>query len=132
VSGSLFTAIMSKLVGNTVPFGNVLLAGLASIVLVASFGAVAFMVTMLGRGARAASIGVASIVAIGGYVLTSLAGTVEWLKWPSKAFPFYYYRPGEILKSAYHWPDMLYIIALIAVCCVISVIAFRRRDLGGA
>lgn len=131
VFGSLATAIMARLVGNAVPFGNVLLAGLASIVLAASFGAVAFMITMLGRGARAASIGIASIVAIGGYVLTSLAGTVEWLKWPSKLFPFYYYRPGEILKSTYHWQNMLFIVAVIAVCGVISFVAFRRRDLTG-
>src|SRR3990167_2383408 len=73
---AIATAIMAKLVGLAVPFDNILLAGVAATALGLSFGAIAFMITMLGRTARTASVGVAGLVAIAGYLLSSLAGTV--------------------------------------------------------
>lgn len=127
--GVLSTAIMAKLVGLAVPFKDIIVAGLVCVMLALSWGAIAFMVTMLGRGAKAASIAVASLVAIGGYILTSLTGTVKWLVWPARAFPFHYYHPGEILNGICRWQDLLFMVAVIVVCAIISVVAFRRRDL---
>jgi ABC-type transport system involved in multi-copper enzyme maturation permease subunit len=120
---------MAKLVSLSVPFKDIVIAGLFCMILALSWGAIAFMVTTLGRGAKAASVGVATVVAIGGYILASLSGTVRWLIWPARAFPFHYYHPGEILNGIYHWQDLLFMLAVIIVCAIISVIAFRRRDL---
>lgn len=127
--GALSTAIISKLVRLPVPFTNIMFTSLVCLVLAISWGAVAFMVTMLGRGARVASIGVATMLAIGGYTITSLVGNAHWLIWPARLFSFYYYHPGKILGGIYHWQDLLFMVAVIAVCAVVSVIAFRRRDL---
>lgn len=128
---SIATMVMSKLVDIAVPMPNILLAGLAATALAISFGAVAFMVTTLGRGARAASIGVATFVALLGYIVVSLAGIVEWLKWPAKALPFNYYHSAEILRGTYDWSNMLFIAGVVIVCAIISWAAFRRRDIGG-
>jgi ABC-2 type transport system permease protein len=130
LAGTLVTALMAKTVSLPVPFTSILLAGLVSTALALSFGAVAFMITMLGRGARAAALGVAALVAITGYLLSSLAATVDWLKWPAKLFPFDYYRPAEILEASYNWLNLLFILAVIVACGLVSVIAFRRRDTG--
>jgi ABC-2 type transport system permease protein len=127
--GVLSTAIMAKLVSLAVPFKNIVIAGLVCMMLALSWGAIAFMITMLGRGARSASIAVATLVAIAGYILTSLTDTAKWLVWPARFFPFHYYHPGEILNGIYHWQDLLFMTAVIVVCAVISVVAFRRRDI---
>ena len=127
---SVTTVAMAKLVELAVPLDNIMLASLASALLAISFGAVAFMVTMLGRSARTASVGVAGLFAIAGYLLSSLAGSVEWLKWPAKLFPFDYYHPAEILQDTYNWKNMLFILGVIVLCGIISWAAFRRRDIG--
>jgi len=129
---TLATAIMSKVVGLEVAFWNILGAGLATTILALSFGAVALMITMLGRGAKAASIGIAAVFALAGYILVSLSSNVEWLKVPSKAFAFNYYKPAEILRGDYNWANMLFILAVILACGLISWAAFRRRDLTGS
>ena len=127
---SASTAIMSRLVDLTVPFDNIMWAGVASTLLGLSFGAVAFMITMLGRTARTASVGVAGLVAVAGYLISSLAGTVQWLKWPAKLFAFDYYHPAEILEGTYNWANMLFILGVIILCGAVSFVAFRRRDIG--
>ncbi len=128
--GVLSTAGMAKLVDLPIAFNNILLAGIVSTVLALSFGAIAFMITMLGRIARTASVGVAAMVALAGYLISSLAGTVDWLKWPAKIFPFDYYHPAEILRANYNWANMLFIVGVIILCGLVSWTAFRRRDLG--
>ena len=124
------TALMSEAVDLPIAVDNILLAGLAATILAISFGAIAFSITMLGRTARTASIGVAALIAIAGYLVSSLAGSVEWLKWPAKLFPFDYYHPAEILEDTYNWYNMLFIVGVIILCAVISWAAFRRRDIG--
>lgn len=126
-----FTAIMAKIVSLPVAFWNIVLTSLASALLATSFGAVAFMVTMLGKGAKAAAIGVAALIAIAGYILVSLSGNVSWLNTPAKIFAFNYYKPAEILQGQYNWANMLFIVGVILLCGLISWVAFRRRDLVG-
>lgn len=96
--------------------------------LVLSFGAIAYLLTATGR-AKGASIGIATVVAFGGYIISSLAGTVTWLEWPAKAFPFHYYQSEAILRGTYDWVNLWYFAVVIAGCALLSWIAFRRRDL---
>lgn len=127
--GALSSAVMAKLVKLDVSFIDIVLAAFACIVMTLSWGAIAFTITMLGRGARAASIGIATMVAILGYILASLSDTVKWLVWPARAFPFHYYHPADILRGTYHWQDLIFMAIVIIICAVVSVLAFRRRDL---
>jgi ABC-2 type transport system permease protein len=127
----LFTALMCSLVNLDVKFVYVLEAGAAVTLLALSFGAIAFMLTALGRAGRAASIGLSALVALGGYILVSLAPSVSWLKWPAKIFPFNYYHSSELLTGTYNWANLIYFGGVIAACLVISYLAFRRRDLVG-
>lgn len=125
----LATIVVTALVVNLdVSIDRVILATLVCLLMVLSFGAVAFVFAAIGR-ARGASIGIATIVAFGGYLVSSLAGTVDWLQTPAKLFPFHYYQSEAILRGTYDWKNILYFVALIAVCAIVSWWAFRKRDL---
>lgn len=106
----------------------VLIAGLSCWLLALATGAIAFMLTSTGK-ARGAAVGIAALIGVGGYIISSLAGTVEWLTGPSKVFPFHYYAPEAILNESYNWWNMLFPIAVIAICTAVSYMSFRRRDI---
>ncbi len=93
-----------------------------------TFGAIAFALSATGK-AKGASIGVATFVALGGYIIGSLAGTISWLLWPSKLFPFYYYQSETLLRGTYNWNNIWYFITILLLCAVVSWLSFRRRDL---
>ncbi|MCA9337825.1 ABC transporter permease subunit [Candidatus Saccharibacteria bacterium] len=126
--GMLTTVIMSKLVDLAVPSKDIALATLASTLLALSFGTVAYMITSFGK-ARVASVGLATLFALGGYIIVSLSGAASWLKWPSRAFPFHYYHASEILEGTYQWRNMLFIVAVVLASSIIAWVAFRRRDI---
>lgn len=104
------------------------LAGFNSFLLAYCTGAIAFLLAATGR-AHGAAIGIGAVVGIAGYLLTSLSGTVDWLKAPAKALPFNYYQSEAILRQTYHWTSALFFVAVIAACGILSYIVFRRRDI---
>jgi ABC-2 type transport system permease protein len=93
-----------------------------------SFGAVALLLTSIGR-ARGASIGLTTAIALGGYIVSSLASTVSWLETPSKVFPFHYYQSEAVLRGTYEWKNALFFLVIIIVCAGLSSFFFRTRDL---
>lgn len=125
---ALSTTILAKLVDLKVGSLEILLATLVTMLLALSFGAVAFLLTATGR-ARAASIGLATLFSLGGYIIASLQSAADWLKWPAKVFPFNYYKPAEILAGTYNWSNLLFVIGVIIGCGLLSIIIFRRRDI---
>ncbi|OGL30438.1 hypothetical protein A3F37_01005 [Candidatus Saccharibacteria bacterium RIFCSPHIGHO2_12_FULL_41_12] len=127
--GLLTTVITAKFVKLDVSVILMCLATFGCFLLTLSFGAIAFMLTTIGK-ARGASLGIASLIAIGGYLVSSLAGTVSWLENPSKLFPFSYYKSEAILRETYNWSNALFFVILIAVCIFIGWVSFRRRDIG--
>lgn len=125
---TLTTAGLAKAVDLKVGAKQIFLASLATFILSLAFGAVAFLLSATGR-ARAASLGIATLFALSGYIIASLQGAADWLKWPAKVFPFDYYRPAEILSGTYNWSRMLFVVGVIVVSCVLSFAIFRRRDI---
>ncbi len=93
-----------------------------------SFGAIALVLTSIGR-ARGASVGLTTAIALGGYIVSSLAGTVSWLETPSKVFPFHYYQSEAVLRGAYEWQNAIFFLVIIIVCAALSVFFFGKRDL---
>ena len=124
----LTTIVVARIVAIDVPILYIAAATFACYVLAISFGAIGFLLTATGR-ARGLSLGLGTVVALGGYIISSLAGTVAWLKAPSYIFPFHYYQSEAILRGNFVWSDMFVLFGLIAVCGLGSWIAFRRRDL---
>lgn len=125
------TLIICKLVKLEIPPGRVVVTTLACLVLALVFGALAFAMGALGRWAKLASVGLSVIIALGGYIVSSLAGAVEWLRWPAKFFPYHYYRPTQTLAGIYVWRNILLLLSIITVLLIIAWQGFRRRDING-
>lgn len=123
------TLVICKLVKLEIPLGRVVVTTLTCTVLALVFGALAFAMSALGRSARLASVGLSVIVALGGYIVSSLAGAVKWLEWPAKLFPYHYYRPTETLAGVYVWRDSLLLLGVTAILLIIAWQGFRNRDL---
>ncbi len=126
--GLATTILSAELVDLEVPTMKIVLVTLVCFLLALSFFAVAFIFTAIGR-TRGGSIGIATTIALGGYIISSLAGTVEWLKVPSKIFPFDYYHSEAILRGTYNWNNLWFFVAVIAGLTILSWYAFRKRDL---
>lgn len=126
--GLALIVVTAKMVNLEVATPALIKTSLVCFLFALSLGAVAYAITATGR-ARGASIGIASFIGIGGYLLSSLSGTVKWLTSPSKIFPFEYYKSEQILTGTYNWNNVWYFIGLISICMLISWLAFRRRDI---
>ena len=128
--GLATTLITARIVGlDEVSVGDMALATLSCFLLALCVGALSFVFTAFGR-ARSASIGIAAFVALGGYLVSSLAGTVDWLREPARAFPFYYYKSEDILRGHFDWTYLMFFVAVIVLCAGLSWWSFRGRDLG--
>ncbi len=128
LAGALTTLITGRIVGLTVGVWPIILANIACYLLVLSVGAIAFALAATGK-ARSASLGIGATIALGGYLISSLAGTVSWLKAPSKLFPFHYYQTESILSGISNYKNFMFFIVVIVICAVVSLVSFRRRDL---
>jgi beta-exotoxin I transport system permease protein len=140
VAGSLILAVVSAVATaavvvcarvfglDGVPSSAVALAGFNCFLLAYCTGAIAFLLSATGR-ARGAAIGVAALIGFGGYIISSLAGTVHWLSGPGEAFPFHYFQSEAILRQTYSWTNSLFFVGVAAACGALSYIVFRRRDL---
>lgn len=128
--GLVTTVVMCRIVELEVATPQVIYTSLASLLLAICFGAISFLVSLLGRSLRLSSIGIGTFVALGGYIIVSLQSAASWLKWPSKLFPFNYYKPGAILNSSYDWANVIFFVVLLTICGFLSWFAFKQRDIG--
>jgi ABC-2 type transport system permease protein len=113
-----------------VPIVNIEVATLFAAILSLLFGTLAFMINALSHAARAASAGIAAFVALGSYIVVSLANAVDWLGWPAKFLPHNYYRPSDILYGNYGWQNASWFLLLTALMAIVAWRGFRRRDIG--
>ncbi len=123
--------ILTKLVDIDIALANVAFAALLAALLALLFGMVAFAVSALGRLGRGASMGVAALVALGSYIITSFEDQVHWLSWPAKALPYHYYNPPQILHGSLTWTVAAAYVVVIFTLGACAWAAFRRRDIGG-
>lgn len=123
------TVLISWLVKIEISLSDIALAVALASLLATLFGAVAYWVTALGRAARATSVGLASFIGLGSYIVASLASSVEALRGPAHFLPYYYYRPSEVLNHTYNWWYALGFGLAIILLYLWAWAAFRRRDL---
>lgn len=120
---------MSRAVNIGIPLINIVAACFACFMLVLSFSATAFLLSSTGRG-RAAALGVPMIYALGGYIISSLASTIDWLQAPSKLFPYHYYQSADILRGTFQWSSIAFFAIFTFGCALLAWLSFRQRDLG--
>lgn len=126
--GLITTLVMCEVVDLDISALDVVGATLTCFMMVLCFGAIGLLFTAIGK-TRGASLGIASGVALIGYIISSLSGTVSWLETPSKLLPFHYYNPEAVFRHTYDWVNVIYFVVVLVACALMSLIFFRRRDI---
>jgi ABC-2 type transport system permease protein len=103
------------------------LATFSSVLVGVVFGALALMVGCL-RGSRGLSLGIAAAVTLAAYVVKTYAPLVPAMKPYQKLSPFYYGNAAKPLTNGLNPEHVAILVGLTAVCLVVSLVAFQRRD----
>jgi ABC-type transport system involved in multi-copper enzyme maturation permease subunit len=103
------------------------LVGLLILVVVA----LATLIMSIGfaTGKRGITTGIGILVAVGSFILTTFAVSVDWLKDYEKVSIFHYYPASTIARGTVEWSNVIVYVAVIVVSLVVAIIFFRRRDL---
>jgi ABC-2 type transport system permease protein len=92
------------------------------------FGTLSFFIGAA-FGKRGVSIGIATSFAIGSYLLNTLGKVVDVLKPYRQLMPFYYYNEANPLANGINWGHALILVGAVVALLILSLLAFRRRDL---
>lgn len=115
-------------IGQTAPHTLIWkLCGLATL-----FGFTAFTIpfgTALITGRRSITMAVGLIVALGSYILTTFARTVEWLGDWDRLSLIHYFDTAGVRTGAFHQVDVIILLVIAFIMLVISTIVFRSRDI---
>jgi ABC-2 type transport system permease protein len=97
------------------------------VVLAITFGAVAFMLAAA-TGRKSLAVGVTVALAVGAYLVNSLAALVDVLDPLQKISPFYHYAAGDPLHRGLDPWHTLFLVAVGAAAAAAGVVLFGRRD----
>ena len=113
--------------GLDLPVAGVVAAGLALWLLGTSFGAVALLVgAFTGRSATAG--GMAGLLALLAWFVTSFSGLLPWLEGAGAVSPFTWYREPDPLIAGFG-AGHLWLLMTTIVLLVVAVLVFDRRDI---
>ncbi len=105
-----------------------LVAGTVSSSLLALFFGTLALTLGAATGKRGLSMGLTSTIAIVGYLVSSLAEAVDWLKPAQKLSPFYYANSSSPLTNGLDLGHSLVFVVAIALLVAVAVVTFERRD----
>lgn len=117
----------STITASGVTFDQLVVGGLSALAVALGSGAVAFVLGAA-SGRRGFALGVSSGFAVAGYVmytLSNVTGDHEWLTWFS---PWRWFIDDAMMVNGLT-VDILWPVALAAICLVVGWQAFLRRDL---
>jgi ABC-2 type transport system permease protein len=126
----LVTLACIKAISYDISVWHVIQATAMTVLISLLFGSVAWALVGIGRFGRRASIGIASAVALGSYLLSSLEGFADWLRWPATLLPYHYYDPTAVLRGTYNWWNAFGMIIAALAILTVAFIGFRQRDIG--
>jgi ABC-2 type transport system permease protein len=124
----LALAVGSRLIDEPLGTGKLAAAVLGAMLLGLQFGAIALMVGCL-TGRRGVSIAVSSALAVGAFLLNSLAPMVDWLADYQKLSPLYHSSGFQPLRNGGSFASVVVLVLSAAVFLYLSVMTFERRDL---
>jgi ABC-2 type transport system permease protein len=122
-------AIGSRILDMQVPVERIAAATAASALLGLLFSGIGFLIGAW-SGRRAAALGVSIGLAIGGYLLFSLAPLADTLERTLPFNPFQWSIGSDALMDGWNADYLLRLSAVSLVLLAAAVLAFRRRDIG--
>jgi ABC-2 type transport system permease protein len=130
MSGGLFLtlAVGSRLIDEPLNLGNLAAAVLGAMLLGTQFGAVALLVGCA-TGRRGIAIAVSSALALGAFLLNSLAPLVDWLSDYQKLSPLYHSSGFQPLRNGPSPASAAVLVISAALFLGLAVMTFERRDL---
>lgn len=102
--------------------------GLFTWLLVTALATVIFAIGM-STGARGVTTGVAIVLTIGSFLLTTFATAVDWLKNYEWLSFFHYFPAVDIAKGTVDWANALFYVVCIVGALLVALIVFARRDI---
>lgn len=126
---ALVTILSAQAADMGLSTGHLLLATAGCVAFAAAFGAITFMLLAASVTTRRMAFFAAIALSLGGYLITSLAGMVDWLEWPAKVLPYHYYDTNALLNGHLPLGFVLYVGGMYLVALVVSILGFRRRDI---
>lgn len=125
----LVVSICIKAFGlNGVSGASVWLAQFMLFLLAAIFGSLSFAITAAGNQVRQAAVGGAALLAVTGYILTSLEGSIHWLAWPARLLPYHYFDPRALLSGDFSSLTALCFALVVILLAGLAWFTFSRRD----
>lgn len=83
----------------------------------------------LATGRRGPTMAVGIVVAVGSFILTTFANSVDWLQPYEKVSVLHYFPAVDIAKSHIELSDVLVYVGIIVVFLTVGWLRFRRRDI---
>lgn len=96
----------------------------------ASFGLIAFTLMAASQLTRRVAASTTIVVAFGGYIISSLAGLVHWLRAPAKFVPYFYYNTADLLRGHIEHGLIIYLLGIVVVAVTLASVGYARRDIG--
>jgi ABC-type transport system involved in multi-copper enzyme maturation permease subunit len=119
--------VMIILIGQHMPFGQQFELLFMCWLLSVCVGTITVMAGAI-RGTRGMAALVGTVVAFGGYLVTSFAAQVSWLRNIDYVSLFHYYHPNLIVKQGMVWSHVVLYIVVTVTALIIAVIGFNNRD----
>lgn len=96
------------------------------------FGVTAFTIpysVALATGRRAITLSVGLVIAVGSYILTTFARSVDWLQSWDKLSLMHYYDTASVREGSFDRVDILVLCLIAIIAIIVAVAAFRSRDI---
>lgn len=126
----IVTVVTVNIAGITINQGYLLLTHVLCFAFSVSFGVISFTLIAASRRTRRLAGIVAIVLSFGGYVLSSLAGFVDGMKFLAKLVPYHYYDTTQLLAGTVSRGLILYLVGVLVIGVVVSMIGYQRRDIG--
>jgi ABC-2 type transport system permease protein len=123
--GGIFVGmrVINEMVDWGIVLNLVLITGLLATALATFIFAVG-----IGTGKRSLTVGLAVIVAIGSFLLTTFARAVDWLEPYDKASIFHYFPAEDVAHGTVDMFNLYVLAGIIVVSLLLAWLGFRRRD----
>lgn len=83
----------------------------------------------LATGKRSVTMAVGVVVAIGSFILTTFARSIDWLQPAEKLSLFHYFPAVDVAKGTVEPKDILVYVAITLVALALALVFFPRRDI---
>lgn len=124
------TVASVNIAGITIDQGNLLLTHALSFGFALSFGAISFALMAWSQVTRKIATVIAIVASFGSYIVSSLAGFVDWLELPAKLMPYHYFDTAALLGGHIATGLIVYLIGIFIASTALAAFGYSRRDIG--